>query len=145
MMIRKGKKEDLSAVLDLVHELAIFEKEPEAVVTNLEEYIKSYEEKLIDFYVAEVEGKVAGMALYYYIFSTWKGKSLYLEDFVVKSEFRSHGLGQQLFDAVIDVAKTSGCRDMRWQVLDWNKDAIRFYEKNNCIFLKDWWNGRIIF
>ncbi len=144
-MVRKGKKEDLAVVLELVHELAVFEKDAKAVVANLSEYIHNFDEKLFEVFVAEIDGKVVGMALYYYIFSTWKGKSLYLEDFVVNGEYRSHGLGQLLFDAVINEAKLHNCRDMRWQVLDWNTDAIRFYEKNNSIFLKDWWNGRIIF
>jgi GNAT superfamily N-acetyltransferase len=144
-MIRKGKKEDLGEVLELVNELAVFEKETQAVVSTLDEYVKNFEEKLFDVFIAEIDGKVVGMALYYFIFSTWKGKALYLEDFVVKQEYRSHGFGQQLFDAVINEAKAHDCRDMRWQVLDWNTDAIRFYEKNSAIFMKDWWNGRITF
>ncbi len=144
-MIRKSTKDDLSTVLELVHELASFELEPNAVVATLDEYIKNFEDKLFDVYVAEIDGKVVGMALYYFVFSTWKGRSLYLEDFVVKEAYRSHGLGQKLFDALILEAKMQQCRDIRWQVLDWNTDAIKFYERNNTIFLKDWWNGRIIF
>jgi ribosomal protein S18 acetylase RimI-like enzyme len=144
-MIRKCTIEDMPAIYELVVELAVFEKEPEAVVSNISEYEKCYTDKLIDCFVAEMDGKVVGMALYYYVFSTWKGRSLYLEDFVVKADYRSHGIGQQLFDAIVDQAKKSGCRDMRWQVLDWNEQAIKFYEKNNSTFLKNWWNGRINF
>ncbi len=144
-MVRNCTKEDMPAILELVKELAIFEKEEHAVVANILEYEKCFDDKLMNAFVVEFEGEVVGMALYYYIFSTWKGRCLYLEDFVVKSVYRSHGFGQQLFDAVVEKAKSENCRDMRWQVLDWNEHAIRFYDKNDAIYLKDWWNGRLIF
>jgi GNAT superfamily N-acetyltransferase len=145
MKIRKCTKADLSAMLDLVHELAEFEKESVAVVASLSEYEEQYEAKGFDAFVAEDNGVVVGMALYYTIFSTWKGKCVFLEDFVVKSSYRSAGVGQMLWDELLEETKRQGCRQLRWQVLDWNEHAVRFYERNNAVILKDWWNGRINF
>jgi len=85
------------------------------------------------------------MTLYYMTFSTWKGKMLYLEDFVIKKGFRRLGIGQLLFDAFLETAREKGCKLTKWQVLDWNETALKFYEKNNAIIEKDWWNGKIIF
>jgi GNAT superfamily N-acetyltransferase len=142
--IRKCSKEDLPAMLDLVNELAEFEKEGSAVVASLAEYEESFSKNLFDALVAVHNGEVVGMALYYPIFSTWKGKCIYLEDFVVKTSHRSAGLGQQIWDELLAEVKRQGCRQLRWQVLDWNEHAVRFYERNNAVILKDWWNGRII-
>ena len=85
------------------------------------------------------------MTLYYMTYSTWKGKMLYLEDFVVKADQRNKGIGQLLFDAFIEVAKAKKCRMVKWQVLDWNEPAIRFYEKNNATIETEWWTAKIIF
>jgi GNAT superfamily N-acetyltransferase len=137
-------KEDLSAMLDLVQELADFEKESTAVVAKIDEYEKCFEDKLFNAIVAEKDGVVVGMAAYYFIFSTWKGKCIYLEDFVVKADLRSEGIGQKLWDLLIEEVEKNGCRQLRWQVLDWNEHAVRFYERNGAVILKDWWNGRII-
>jgi GNAT superfamily N-acetyltransferase len=86
-----------------------------------------------------------GIALYYFAYSTWKGRYLYLEDFVVREAHRGKGIGRTLFDAVIDVAKEAGVRRMGWQVLDWNKDAIRFYECYDAELSDEWLNGRFNF
>jgi GNAT superfamily N-acetyltransferase len=145
MMVRKATSADLPAILDLVHELAIFEKEPEAVFTTLEEYTVSFEQKIFDAAVAEKEGHVVAMALWYPIFSTWKGRVLYLEDLIVKESERGAGIGQLLFDAFINEAKAQKCRMVKWQVLDWNTNAIRFYEKNHAEIDTTWYNGYIRF
>lgn len=136
---------DLESIRKLVVSLAVFEKEPDAVLCTLEEYQQSYSNQDIFIYKAELDGKIVGMALYYYIFSTWKGKSLYLEDFIVDEKYRSLGIGKSLFTKVVDKAKSEGCRQMKWQVLDWNKGAVKFYEKAGANIDKTWWNGHFQF
>lgn len=144
-IIRKANETDLPAIHELVRELAIYEKaEPEFVAT-LKDYQDDFFEGVFESMVAEVDGQIAGMVLYYLTYSTWKGKMLYLEDFVIQQNFRQHGIGQQLFDAFINEARSKGCRLVKWQVLDWNTPAIKFYEKNKAIIEKEWWNGKIIF
>lgn len=145
IIIRPCTIDDIPAMYDLVIELAIFEKEPDAVKSKPEEYVKNFNEGLIQAFVAEYEGEVVGMALYYDIFSTWYGKSLYLEDFVVKQSHRNLGIGQKLWDAFIEEAKAQGCRQVKWQVLDWNTEAVNFYYKNNATIEKGWWNGKVYF
>lgn len=141
--IRKGMQEDINGLYCLVQELALFEKAPDEVVTTEEEYKRLFYDKLFDFIVAEDEGKIVGIALYYFTFSTWKGKMLYLEDFVVRKACRGQGIGKALFDAVIEEAKRTDCALMKWEVLDWNANAIRFYERYDATFEKGWWNGKI--
>jgi N-acetylglutamate synthase-like GNAT family acetyltransferase len=141
--IRKAQKSDIPQVHELVRELAIYEKAEKEFVAPLQLYYESLESGSIQCIVAECEAKVIGMALYYLSFSTWKGRMMYLEDFVVQSAFRSHGVGQQLFDAFLADAKSQDCTLVKWQVLDWNTPAIKFYEKNKAIIEKEWWNGKI--
>ena len=143
--IRKGVVKDIASVFSLVRELAVYEKAPNEVTTNLEEYIRLYRDGLFDFYVAEKDDVVVGIALYYFTFSTWKGKMLYLEDFVVRQSERGQGIGRALFDAIITEAKNTECALMKWEVLDWNESAIRFYEKYDSTFDKEWWNGKLYF
>lgn len=143
--IRKAKLEDYSSILDLVVELAVFEEEPDAVTAKLDDYKKAFSEQLINAHVAEDNGQVVGMALYYMTFSTWKGHMLYLEDFYVKESYRSHGVGQLLFDAFIGVAKERKCKMVKWQVIDWNDKAVKFYERNGATVEKNWWNCKVIF
>ncbi len=143
--IREGKYEDLPAAFELVKELAIYEKEPDAVTTNIEAYQKAYNDDRLFCLIAEDEDLVIGMALYYWAFSTWKGPMMYLEDFVVNESHRRHGVGQQLFDAFIKDSKARGAAMVKWQVLDWNEMAINFYKKNNATIETEWWNGKIIF
>jgi len=143
--IRKVQKNEISAVYDLIVELAIYEKEPNAVTAKIEDYYTSYDNGLIDMYVVVDSGNIVGMALYYMTFSTWKGKMLYLEDFYIKEEYRSKGTGQELFDAFIKEAKDQHCNMVKWQVLDWNVKAIKFYERNGAEIEKQWFNGKIIF
>lgn len=141
--IRKGLTEDIAAIYELVYELAVYEKEPEAVTASLEDYKKDYTSGCFETLVAESEGDIVGMALYYPTYSTWKGKMLYLEDFVVKERYRRGNIGQLLFDAFLEEARKKEARLVKWQVLDWNEPAIRFYKKNNALLEKDWWNGKI--
>ncbi len=143
--IRKAKEIDIMSIHQMVVELAIFEKEPDAVKINAEYYLQCFRENIFDCIVAEKEKEIIGIALFYMTFSTWKGKMLYLEDFVVKNEYRNQGIGQLLWDAYIVEAKKLGCSLVKWQVLDWNENAIKFYEKNGAIIEKEWWNGKIIF
>lgn len=141
--LRKADREDMAAVLALVKELAVFEKEPDAVRASLEEYQKTFDEGIIRAILAIDGENVVGMALFYPIFSSWNGRTLYLEDFIVKDSHRNLGIGQMLFDAFVEEAAAQGCRQAKWQVLDWNEDAIRFYERNNAMIEKNWWNGRL--
>jgi GNAT superfamily N-acetyltransferase len=110
---------------------------------GLEEYNKQFEEQLFDILVAEHNSTIIGMALYYPTFSTWKGKMMYLEDFVVQEAFRKSGVGQLLFDAFLEEAKTQDCKLVKWQVLDWNEPAINFYKKNNATIEDEWLSCKI--
>jgi len=143
--IRKGTKADLPAIMELVKGLATFEKEPDAVTASLEDYHKAFDSGLIACDVAELEGHngIIGMTLYYDSFSTWKGLMLYLEDFYVLPEYRSLGVGGMLWDALLDEARARNCVLLKWQVLNWNEDAIRFYERKNAIIGQEWYNGRL--
>ncbi len=143
--IRFAESADLEAIRALVVELAIFEKEPDAVLATQNDYQEAFNSGLIEVYVAETEGKIVGMSLFYDTFSTWKGKMLYLEDFVVKETYRSKGVGKLLFDKTLSYAKESGCKLMKWQVLDWNEGAVKFYEREGATIEKEWWNGKIVF
>ena len=143
--IRKGTTGDIPGVYSLVEELAVYEKAPDEVVTTPEEYVELLNDGLFELIVAEAEGEIVGMALYYYTFSTWKGKMLYLEDFVVRQNQRGKGIGQAVFQAVIEEAQRTNCAMMKWQVLDWNEPAIRFYDKYQAVFDKGWWNGKLFF
>ncbi len=144
-VIRKGRTEDMAGVFSLVEELAIYEKAPDEVVTTPQEYVQLYDSGLFELIVAESAGEIVGIALYYYTFSTWKGKMLYLEDFVVRQKYRRTGVGRALFDAVIQKGRETDCALMKWQVLNWNESAIRFYERYEAEFDKGWWNGKLFF
>lgn len=141
ILIRAATRNDLPEILHKVKELALFEKEPDGVTTTLKDYQRLFDEGLFAGLVAEEENEVIGIAIYYYIFSTWKGKALYLEDFYVDKDRRSAGIGQLLFDELISIAKKEACTKMKWQVLDWNSSAIKFYERNGAHIEKEWWNG----
>lgn len=143
--IRHARRSDIPAVYALVKELAAFEKAPDAVTATIPDYYDAFDRGLFHCLVVEVEGDIAGMALYYTAFSTWKGLMYYLEDFVVANRYRRLGIGQLLFDAFLDDARSRGAVMVKWQVLDWNEPAIRFYEKNHAIIEKEWWNGKIWF
>ena len=140
MNIRKGAIEDMSAVLELIKELATFEKEPNAVVVNVTDLERDGfgESPLFYTFIAEQNNEIVGMALYYYRYSTWKGRTIHLEDLIVKEKMRGSGVGFELYSAVIAQGKNDGVRRMEWNVLDWNTPAIEFYEKSGAKVLKDW-------
>jgi GNAT superfamily N-acetyltransferase len=143
MIIRKGIPEDMKAVLELIQELAIFEKEPEAVVISEKDLIRDGfgDTPLFHVFVAELESnpkEIVGIALYYYRYSTWKGKTIHLEDLVVKQSMRNNGIGNALYSEIIKQAKKDGVRRIDWNVLDWNTNAIEFYKKSGAKVLDDW-------
>lgn len=143
VLIRKATTADLPAIHDLVRELAIYERAEDAFTATLADYAADFEAGIYEALVAEVQGEIRGMALYYMAYSTWKGRMLYLEDFVVRQTQRRSGLGQLLFESFVAEAKKKGCRLIKWQVLDWNEPALAFYRKNDAIIEKEWWNGKI--
>ena len=140
MNIRKGTIKDMSAILELIKELATFEKEPNAVVVNVTDLERDGfgESPLFYTFIAEQNNEIVGMALYYYRYSTWKGRTIHLEDLIVKEKMRGSGLGFELYSAVIAQGKNDGVRRIEWNVLDWNTPAIEFYEKSGAKVLKDW-------
>jgi GNAT superfamily N-acetyltransferase len=141
--IRKANRSDLQSILDLVIELAVYEKEPEAVTSTIDDYYAAFDSGLIICRVATLGDKVIGMTLSYDYYSTWKGKGFYLEDFYVQPEYRKHGVGKMLFDQFLDDARNRGAKITKWQVLDWNEPAIKFYEKNHAIIETNWWNCKL--
>ena len=143
--IRPAAKNDLPAIHRLVRELAIYEKAEPEFRADLATYQTNFEQGVFQAHVAEYEGEVIGMALYYLTFSTWKGRMLYLEDFVVQEAYQRRGIGQLLFDAYLQTAREMGCALAKWQVLDWNQLAINFYEKNQAEIERQWFNGKIVF
>lgn len=139
--IRKATKKDMPEVLELINELAVFENEPDAVETTVETLEKEGfgDNPLFTCFVAEVEGRIEGMALVYYRFSTWKGRTLHLEDLIVREEKRGTGLGNALYRKVITFAEEQGLKRVEWVVLDWNQHAIDFYARSGANILKDWY------
>lgn len=142
--IRPANAADLPAIHGLVRELAIYEKEEATFTASLADYQRDFADGVFECLVAEQEGAIVGMCLYFLTYSTWKGRMLWLEDFVVREASRGYGIGQQLFDALQVRAREMECRLMKWQVLDWNTPAINFYEKNNAIIERNWWNGKLL-
>ena len=140
MIIRKATKNDMPSVLELIQELATFEKEPDAVVVTVDDLVRDgfSENPLFQCFVAEVDGEIIGMALYYYRFSTWKGKTIHLEDLVVRESKRGTGAGFALYKEIIKKGKAENVRRIEWNVLDWNTPAIDFYEKSGAKVLGDW-------
>jgi GNAT superfamily N-acetyltransferase len=129
IIIRRATKEDIGLVRDLVMELAIFEKAPEEVTSSLDDYIQEgfSDNPLFSANLIYLNDKLAGFSLWYYRFSTWKGRRFYLEDLYIKEAYRGKGLGKNLINEAIEEAKRMKCTGMMWQVLDWNQPAIDFY------------------
>ena len=140
--IRKAVKEDCIRLMELVNELALYEKAPQEVTVTLEEFEDAGfgENPVWNALVAEVEGLVVGFALYYVRYSTWKGCRMYLEDFLITEPMRGRGIGKLLFNQLILEAKDKGYSGMVWQVLDWNEPAINFYNKYDAHIETGWWN-----
>jgi len=143
--LRKAESVDIPLIFSLVKELAIYELAPEEVTATLEDYeVNGFSEKpLFEAFLLFENDQLAGFALWYFRFSTWKGKRLYLEDLFVKSEFRSKGYGKLLMDAIIEEAKITNSNGLMWQVLDWNTTAIDFYKKYEARFDSEWINVHI--
>lgn len=140
MIIRKGEKKDMARVLELIKELAEFEKEPEAVeitVADLERDGFS-ENPLFHTFVAEINGVIEGIALYYNRYSTWKGKTIHLEDLIVTANMRGKGIGQALYSRIMQQAKEDNVKRVEWAVLDWNTPAVEFYKKSGATVFNDW-------
>jgi len=121
--------------------LALFEKEPEAVVVTVDDLIRDGfgPNPLFQVWVAELEGELIGMALFYYRYSTWKGKTIHLEDLIVTEKARGTGAGMALYKKVIQIAKQENVRRVEWVVLNWNTPAIDFYKKSGAHVLEDWY------
>jgi GNAT superfamily N-acetyltransferase len=143
--IRKAKKEDCARIMELINELARYERAPKEVTVTLDHFIQSgFGYKPVWWaYVAEVDGVVQGFALYYIRYSTWKGQRMYLEDFYVAEEMRGKGIGKLLFDKLITEARRRKLNGIQWQVLEWNEPAINFYKKYDAAFDGEWFNCAI--
>ncbi|MCE3227734.1 MAG: N-acetyltransferase [Bacteroidetes bacterium] len=147
MNIRKGTEADLAGVLELIKELAEYEKAPDEVEVTITEMLNwgFGKDRLFEFFVLEKQDVIVGIALYYYKYSTWKGKCLFLEDIIVTEKERGKGYGRILFNAVANVAKEQKVRRMEWQVLEWNEPAIKFYKKYNSVLDPEWINGKLTY
>ncbi len=145
VQIRQGTAADLPAVHGLVRELARFEHAESSFIATVEAYREDLKAGFYQVIVAEeiAAGRVVGMALYNFAYSTWKGRMLYLEDFVVDPSFRSRGIGQRLWDVLKERGRERGCKLLKWQVLDWNAEAIAFYERQGAVIEKEWYNGKL--
>jgi len=140
--IRKGTPDDVPQVFELVQELALYERAPEQVTNTPEMMLKDGfgPEPIFGLFVAEVDAKIVGISLYYFRYSTWKGKRLYLEDLIVTESMRGHGLGKMLLDTTVQEAKDTNCTGVMWQVLDWNEPSIKFYERYGARLDGEWIN-----
>jgi len=138
--IRKGRKEDLPHVLNLIHELAEFEKAPDAVTNTVKDMEQDgfSDQPVFNFHVAIVDGIIVGIAVYFIKYSTWVGKGLYLDDLMVTEKMRGKGVGQKLFNAFMEEAKHINAKQVHWQVLDWNTPAIDFYKKKDASIQAEW-------
>jgi GNAT superfamily N-acetyltransferase len=144
--IRRGVEADLPQVLGLIHELALYERAPDAVTNTLAAMQRDGfgPAPIFGFFVLENEAaEIIGLALFYTAYSTWKGRMLYLEDLVVTEAARRGGLGRLLFDAVVAEARAAGAVRLKWQVLNWNEPAINFYQKLGATIEQEWFNGNL--
>jgi GNAT superfamily N-acetyltransferase len=144
--IRKAGLEDMEGIHALVRELAEYERGLHRVTTSPESYREDFGRGAFSAYVAEVDGEIVGMALYCGMFSTWRGRMLYLEDFVVRESMRGSGIGKLLFEEFLEEAKRQKVALVKWQVLHWNEPGIRFYKKYaETVFDEEWVDCKIYF
>ena len=145
MIIRKGTKEDIPQTLELIKELAEYENALSEVEITVQELERDGfgEKPYFGFLVAEKNSTIVGLSFYWIRYSTWKGKFLFLEDFIVKKEYRRNDIGSKLFYETMRICKKMKCKGMCWQVLDWNKPAINFYKKYNAKISSEWLNGKL--
>jgi GNAT superfamily N-acetyltransferase len=144
-IIRKGEPKDVEGTFALIQELALYEKAPHEVTNSPEQMLIDGfgENPIFNFHVAESEGKIVGISVYYVRYSTWKGRCLYLEDIIVTEAQRGQGVGKLLFDATVQEAVNQNASLLVWQVLDWNEPAIRFYERLDASFDATWVNCKL--
>lgn len=147
VIIRRAKEEDCPSIMELVHELAVYERAPNEVTVTEAHFRESGfgKQPVWWAYVAEAEGKIVGFALYYIRFSTWKGQRMYLEDILVTESWRRKGIGRLLMDALIQDAKEKKLHGISWQVLEWNEPAIEFYKDYQPSFDGEWVNVMLTF
>ncbi|TBN01875.1 GNAT family N-acetyltransferase [Hyunsoonleella flava] len=140
LIIRDSKREDMPHVLKLIKELAIYEKEPDAVEVTVEDLQNDGfgEHPQFHCFVAEINSQIEGIALVYNRYSTWKGRAIHLEDLIVSEKMRGYGIGSKLLDEVVKYSHSLGVKRINWEVLDWNEPAIKFYEKNGANVMRDW-------
>lgn len=138
--IRKAKKKDFSDIIRLIKHLATYERQPDAVILNAKELRKIYNEKnpQLFMYVADYDNKIVGMLIAYKRFSSWKGRTLHIEDFIVDETCRNKGIGKKLFDKAIQLSKKLKVNRLEWEVLEWNTPAIEFYKKYPVHFDPEW-------
>lgn len=145
VQIRKMSEADIPGIHALVRELAEYERGLHKVTTTPESYLRDYRDGIFDAYVAEKDGEIVGMSLYFMAFSTWRGRMLYLEDFIVREAMRGTGIGKLLFEAFLDEARKQDVALVKWQVLEWNEPGINFYKKYDVVFDDEWIDGKIYF
>lgn len=139
-MIRNAVVQDMPRVLALIKELAVFENQPDAVEVTVADLERDGfgPQPLFKILVADIDGEIPGIALFYNRYSTWKGKTIHLEDLIVSEKYRGKGIGMKLYEAVMAEAQKQNVRRVEWNVLDWNTPAITFYEKTGAVVFKDW-------
>ncbi|HQW70261.1 MAG: GNAT family N-acetyltransferase [Saprospiraceae bacterium] len=147
VVIRKALKEDCPEIMELIKELAVYEKAGDEVTVKFDHFVESGfgSNPVWWSFVATIDDKIVGIALYYVRYSTWKGQRMYLEDIVVNLEYRGHGIGKKLMDAIIVEGKEKKFNGIMWQVLDWNEPAINFYKRYDVVFDGEWLNCSINF
>ncbi|TCD08418.1 GNAT family N-acetyltransferase [Pedobacter frigidisoli] len=145
LMIRTAIAEDCPRILELINELAVYERAPEEVTVDINHFVEAGfgNDPVWKAFVAEIDDVIVGFALFYTRYSTWKGCRLYLEDFIVTEDMRGKGIGKTLFEKVIEEAKSDKYTGMVWQVLDWNEPAINFYNKYTAHLENGWLNASL--